>query len=464
MSIQETYNDEIDLSKVFRTILNGKIKIIIIVIISIFCAIGINIIQPTPTIKSITEIKPLTESQLNVFDLSNSLKIYSIDSSKLYNTYFDLLEKRTALISAIKKFEIISEENYENNEKYEEALLLASYDIEISYSSNNNAFPNQDAANKVSTIILKGSDKNKLFEMIKYIKDENNKLTIKKIEQEFESKILTLRKLDELDKKKILIRIQDKLDEYDVQMNKALQVLNFQIEDIDTAIENSIKDYKYKIVKKLAYLSEQAALARKLEIARGSDMITALGASSFGASSFGASAAGAASASGASSFGADKEDINYVKNNSTNSYYLRGYEAIEEEIQIIKKRKNIKNFVLNEELIKKKRNLEQNKNQQRKEKTKLYLGGILSLKNKLRDIDRNEILFLQAEELFKLNLTEFSDNLESVIFDPYSTKFKIQSNTSFSKLLVLAIILGLIIGLFYVIIEEKTKKVISNPK
>ena len=49
MSIQETYNDEIDLSKVFRTILNGKIKIIIIVIISILCAIFIEYNKPDPT-------------------------------------------------------------------------------------------------------------------------------------------------------------------------------------------------------------------------------------------------------------------------------------------------------------------------------------------------------------------------------------------------------------------------------
>ena len=103
MSIKETYNDEINLLDLFKAISLGKKKIIIIIIITIFCAIGISKIQPTPTIKSITEIKPLTESQLNVFDLSNSLKIYSIDSSKLYNTYFDVLEKRTALRSAIKK-------------------------------------------------------------------------------------------------------------------------------------------------------------------------------------------------------------------------------------------------------------------------------------------------------------------------------------------------------------------------
>ena len=318
MSIQETYNDEIDLSKVFRTIWNGKIKIIIIVIIGIFYAISTNRDQPTPTITSITEIKPLSESQLNVFDLSNSLKIFSIDSSKLYNTYFDLLEKRTAIKSAIKKFEIISEENYENNEKYEEALSLASYDIEISYSSFNNGFPNQDADNKVSTIILKGKDKNKLFEIIKYIKDENNKLTIRKIEQEFKNKIFVLRKLDELEKEKIMVRIQDKLDEYDVQMNKALQVLNFQVEDINIAIENSIKDYELITVKKLTYLSEQAALARELDIARGLGTVKA-------------------------------------ENNSNSQYYLRGYEAIEKEIQIIKERKNIEDFVLNEELIKKKK-------------------------------------------------------------------------------------------------------------
>ena len=432
MSIQKTYNDEIDLSRVFRVILNGKIKITIIVIISIFCAIGFSRNLPAPTITSITEIKPLGESQLNVFDLSNSLEIYLIDSSRLYNNYFDLLEERTALRSAVKKFEIISRENYKNNEKYEEAVSLASHDIEIDYSPSYVSFANKDGVNKHSTIILQGRDKSKLFELIKYIKDENNRLTIKNIEQEFENKIFTLRKLDELKKKKILIRIQNKKDEYDVQMNKALQILNFQIEDLDTEIENSINDYKYQITRKLTYLAEQAALARELDIAR-----------------------------------ADKGIVNYSNSIlaiTDSTFYLMGYEAIEKEIQIIKNRKDIEKFAVNEELLKRKRDLEQNKVQQRKEDTKLYLDGILTLKNKLRDIDRNEVLFLRAEELFKQNLTEFTDNFESVIFDPYSTKFKSQPVTSFSKILVMTIILGLIIGLFYVIIEEKTKKLTSNPK
>ena len=234
-----------------------------------------------------------------------------------------------------------------------------------------------------------------------------------------------------MSKRKILIRIQNKKDEYDVQMNKALQILNYQIEDLDTKIENSINDYKYQISQKLTHLAEQAALARGLGIAR-----------------------------------ADKGNFYYSNSLTTTSstFYLMGYEAIEKEIQIIKNRKDIERFVLNEELIKKKRDLQQSKVQQRKEEAKLYLDGILTLKSRLRDIDRNEISFLKAEELFKQNLTEFTDNFESVIFDPYSTKFKAQPVTGFFKILVLAIILGSIIGIFYVIIEEKIKKVASNPK
>ena len=320
MNKQEAYNDEIDLSNIFKTILRGKIKIIIIVIIGIFCAVVFSKNLPTPTIKSTTMIKPLGDSQLNIFYLSNSLDIYLVDSSRLYDNYFDLLEERTALRSAVKKFEIVSRENYKNNEKYEEAVSLASHDIVINYSPS--AIVNKDGVSNYSTIILSGKNKGKLFELIKYIKNENNRLTIKNIEQEFENKIYTLRKLDEMSKRKILIRIQNKKDEYDVQMNKALQILNYQIEDLDTKIENSINDYKYQISQKLTHLAEQAALARGLGIAR-----------------------------------ADKGNFYYSNSLTTTSstFYLMGYEAIEKEIQIIKNRKDIERFVLNEELIKKKK-------------------------------------------------------------------------------------------------------------
>ena len=431
MSIKETYNDEIDLAEVFKTISRGKKKLIIILIISIFFAIGFNKNQSTPTVKSTTEIKPLSEGELNVFDLSNSMNIYNINATKLYDNFFDILQKRTAIRNAIKKFKIVSKENYENNEKYEEAVSLASHRIKINFFRSSNTILDKDSSlNNYSTIVLKGADKNKLFELIKYIKNENNRLSINNIEQEFERKIFTLRKLDEIEKKEILVSIQDKKDEYDVQINKALQNLKFEIEDLDIAIKNSFNDYELKTSKRLRYLKEQASIARKLEIPKLKD-------------------------------GTPLQSYSLLGGNDSGPFYLMGYEAIDKEIEIIKDRQDIKLYALNERLIRQKRKLEQNKIVERKDLNKLYLGGILVLEKRLKDKDRNELLFSRAENLFKENMAEFTNKLDSVIFDPYSTKFESQPNISFSKILIIAILLGLILSVFYIMIEEKIKKVTS---
>ena len=438
MSIKETYSDEINLLDLLKTISLGKKKIIIIIIITIFCAIGISKIRPNPTIKSITEIKPLSEGQLSFFELSNSLEIYKINSTILYENFFDTLEKRIALRSAVKKFGLVSRENYENDEKYEEAVSLASYAIEIKFFSPYSVYRDSVEEDKYSRIILIGSDKDRLFEMIKYIKDENNKLAIKNIEQEFKRKIFTLRKLDEFEKRKILIEIQNKKDEYDVLTNQSLQNLKFKIEDLDAEMKNSLKDYEYLITKRLRYLREQASIARKLDIPTIYKNYKAF-----------AYAAGEKRYSPSFAMGVTGDG----------PFYLMGYVAIEKEIEIIINRKDIEIFALDGKLIKQKIRLEQNRTEERKDQNKLYLKEILTLKNELRDIDRNEILFSKAEALFNQNLKEFSENFESVIFDPYSTKFETQPAIGFYKLLLLAIFLGLTMGLLYVIIEGKIRKV-----
>ena len=425
-----THEKEINLDELFHIILRGKKKIIIITIISIFFAIGFYKMQPAPaapSTKSITKIKRLNKNQLVIFEFFNSLDIYNINSELLYSNYHKILQERTAFKKAIEKFEIISKKNYENNEKYEEALTIASYKMAIGSDGSN---LRQDAAISIS---LEGTNKKKSLEIIKYIKDENNRLSIKNIEQQLRYKILILKKFDEIKKANIKIKIQDRKDEYDLEVNKILQDLKSKIEDVDSAIKNSIydkemeiiknqKDYKNRTSIRLQYLEEQAAIARKLKI---KNLVDGLGL----------------------------------------PFYLRGYLAIEKEIQLIKNRKYILPYAseqnaIDKALFKKKRRLEQDQSVARKEMNKLYLREILILEKELIDIDRNNDVYSASINIFNETLVELPSDFESVIFDPYSTIFERGENNpgTFSKILVLAIFLGLIIGLFYIIIEEKIKK------
>ena len=160
---KKSFTDEIEFDRIFNTLWRGKKKIIIIIIISILIAVGVNINRPepsSPSIISTTEIRPLSKGQLLNFEVFNSLKIYNIDNAKLYNIFLENLKKRTALKTAIKELEIISRENYKNNEEYEEAVSIESYRIKI------NSLLDQINGKVSFNIILQNTDNRKLFQLI----------------------------------------------------------------------------------------------------------------------------------------------------------------------------------------------------------------------------------------------------------------------------------------------------------
>jgi len=408
-SNDKTYKDEINLIEEFKTIWESKTKIIIIIIVCTFCGFLFNKSQPNPTYKSTTEIKPLKENQLSFFDLYNTTDVYEINSLSLFNNYIDTLNQSIVLQNTIKKFGIISKENYENDESYDEAVLKASSEIRI--------IGNLDLVNKKNPhITLGGTDKDKLLDIIKFIISENNKVSIQNLKKEFRNKVSTLRELDKLRKEDVQYQIQNSKDVYDTQIKRTLQQIDFEIEDVNQKIENSYEDYLFTNEKRLKYLKEQSSIARKLDIA----ILTA--------------------------------------DNKGGPFYVVGYVAINKEIEIIENRKSIKKYEVSETLLRKQRTLRQDKTLIRKEKNKLYLQEILILTKDLRNIARNEVLYKRAEVLFKKSLDKISDNFESVEVDLYATTFTSKSKTRLSRTLIITIIFGGLLGLLYVIIEKKIKR------
>jgi len=110
-------------------------------------------------------------------------------------------------------------------------------------------------------------------------------------------------------------------------------------------------------------------------------------------------------------------------------FYLRGYQAIDKEIELIESREDKKPFIKGLfALEKKKRAIEQD---QTIERTQLILESTLLADN------------------FFLNSKEFSAASAS----PIITKFKYKKNNQMS-MINLATIIGLIVGVFYVIISN----------
>ena len=221
------------------------------------------------------------------------------------------------------------------------------------------------------------------------------------------------------------ILIANTVIDFDKEMKKFKMNQEFQLEDSQAKINNILTDYDRKTTNRLAFLREQAAIARKLEIAKNTIETQTF---------------------------SDINSNNMVTNIKTDtpSFYLRGYEAIEKEIELIELRDDKQAFVGGLlKLEQEKRSLEQDRTLMRVEKNKVFLDSIIELEKKQRAVEQDKTierieLAMQATPL--ANNNEFSATSTNVL----STKFEYNDN----KILVIAIVIGLIVGVFYVLISN----------
>jgi len=173
-----------------------------------------------------------------------------------------------------------------------------------------------------------------------------------------------------------------------------------KIEDIDREIENAVKFYLLKIDNRLSFLEEQAKIAREgnIDIKAPKKIIL---------TSYPFNHAG----------NTDKENLS--------QYYMKGYRVIEKEIALIKRRKNPYLFV---------------KEMPGLELKKIELEGDPSITRKEADFKKTAIF---SDSKFKAGLV-----------DVYSTEMSQTKHTSLAVKIIIAGLIGMIIGIFYVLISS----------
>ena len=181
--------------------------------------------------------------------------------------------------------------------------------------------------------------------------------------------------------------------------------LKFELEDIEQKIANELNNYKISISNRLAFLKEQAEIARTLNIKKNTLEVR--------------------------SFQTDNSGITNIKSSvvidiksEENSYYLKGYEMIEKEMSLISSRENEKLFIPNlTELEKSKRAILQNKK-----------------------IERLKFLFSKTPVANK-------DNFVAAKIDFLTTEFK-SSQPQLTKILSISLMIGLIVSLIYLFLSN----------
>lgn len=156
----------------------------------------------------------------------------------------------------------------------------------------------------------------------------------------------------------------------------------------------------------------------------------------------------------AQTFSAQNSVLANVKTDTP--FYLRGYEAIEKEIELIETREDKKAFISGLlELEQKKRSLEQDRTLQRVEKNKAFLDSLIELEKQKREIEQNRALE-RAEALFALTPIMSGDDFSAVSLTVEATNFEPQSSRLL--MLALAVIIGGIAGVVYVLISTAVRQ------
>ena len=438
-------NDVINLGELIKIIWKGKWKIVATIAISYMAASGYHATQKN-NFTATTEINPISfleKDKYNIFNnfikLTNVNDLLEIDTdnlvvndtrnqailndstktentkdtvnikninvdeifpeitdTKLLDHYIELLNEKIIFQEAIRKFNLLDASQYSNEKKYNEEVSKLASSIKI--LSPNIDIDNRKKNLEVSyhTIEFSYHDAEKWKNVLMYVNESINKSLRETLQDNYNSTLLSLKQNVEYKFTDLKNKKKYMLEYFEVQIN------NLKI------------DYERISYNRIEYLKEQSQIAKVLGISKNSVQIQ--------------------------NFESQKTII--LEGASTQyeaieNDYLRGYEAIDKEIELIRARMDKKAFIKGLfELEKEKRSIEQDKSLERYKETTI------------KKVERIESI-LQSTPLGP------NKDFYAASANVYATKFEYKS---FNK--IIPIIFGLIVGLIYIMISN----VISSQK
>ncbi|MGB0820064.1 MAG: Wzz/FepE/Etk N-terminal domain-containing protein [Parvibaculales bacterium] len=364
LSIQN--GDEIDLVQLIETLWIGKWKIAWIAVIPVLLVVGFQFTQPPASFIAKTEIRKISSVEAQRYSESNAVGFFKVSRESILGLFIEQLEERKILEEAIRKFELLDPAEYEDEKEYNDAVIKLAASIVILPPQSGDGLD----ARSHWEIEFEFNDEFKWLDALAYA-----------------TAAIT---------EKVRTELQNR---FDTSLAIAKQKRAFALEDIETKISNSLIDYERKTTDRLAFLGEQAAIARKLGVPKNTIE--------------------------AQTFSAQSGMVANIKTDTP--FYLRGFEAIEKEMELLGSRNDARAFV----------------------------SGLRDLEIKKRELEQDKTLE-RASSLFALTPILTPAEFSAVSITLEATDFENQSR--FLLWLGLAVIIGGLIGAVFVLVTDAMQK------
>ncbi len=367
-----------------------------------FGVFGFQALGPAPSFVATTEIKPILASDAEAYRQSNALDFFAvyrdieardqvelsaetralldrdrdrkeIRSAVLDQLFIEQLGNRPLLANIFKKQGLLLRERFDSDEDYERALTQLASTISILPPVNQNG-TQRGESRQHWTLQLEFNDQSKWLAALAELKDTANKNVRNAVKSRFDNLLAS-----------------------------AKQKRAFDIEDLDAQISIIIAAYDAEILSRLAHLTEQAAIARKLGIAKQTSIPQPSIYQSL------------------NTRGDESPNNRTSKIETEIPLYLRGYDALEKEIELINSRQDKRPFI----------------------------EGLLPLEQKKLVLSKDQTPE-RAERLFAETPVIKSGNFQAAAFDVDATDFVYKSKRAL--MLLLAAVVGGMIGVVYVLI------------
>ena len=362
----QAYNDEIDLADLIRALWQGKWLVIGVTLAALALGIAYLMIAPKSYTASL-KIKALNSVEVKFYAELNDSGFMLLNDQSLLSQFVEEFQSKQAIESFIKSYGYIEQQADETDREFAFRIRQSVYDFDL-------VPPVAATNNKPKT------------EWTLNISTHNPKLAFQIIKDALE---LSNQKVNN----QLLLK-------FELLEDKKSRGNRFVLEDIDFQKEQVMVKYQLERQSRLAFLKEQAAIARSLGIARQS-LLTA---------NYDNDVPSVGASSSMSTVGIERP------------IYLQGYDALEKEILLLNTRLKSENFM--PELI------------------QINIARLQVLQ---------DATISRAKE--RLALTPIgSDAFNAVTYDMASIVFK--SNRKTSLILALSIVLGGMLGIFVLLIRN----------